>query len=198
MVAGCIEDEEVVCRRMRFKGGAPSVEPLLEGLGSGGEAGSVVVAVAQIGCEHAAAVGSLPPHFAGLVGQPAPEGGRLDSESVQDLGKLPDVSQGIWHIPDGHAASEPPRDMAAPQQVADERLRAHQELIREHVPGADEKSPLSHPAHQFRFAVRADLEVVLQENRLPVEGEMREAWIALEDVEEEIDQVDELQAERLE
>ena len=83
----------------------------------------------------------------------------------------------------------------AAQEVAHQRLAARQRLVRNDVPRPDEQLPLLHDALDILEAVGPHLQVVLERDRVAVEHEMLVAGIAVEDVEQHVEQPDEPHAE---
>ena len=94
--------------------------------------------------------------------------------------------------------AEPPADAAAEQEVADERLAADEDLVRQDVRRADLEAPGLEQRAQPALVLRPHLDVVLEHDRLPVERERGEGRVALERVEDAVDDRAEPQPERLE
>ena len=78
------------------------------------------------------------------------------------------------------------------------RLARHHELVHEDHPRADLQAPGGHEARQPRLGVGPHLEVVVDHRGLAVEQEPRVGGIALEEVEQVVDEVHELDPVRLE
>jgi len=92
--------------------------------------------------EHLAPVGRSPAkHDAGrieLVGQAAREDHAPDAEAGQDLRQLRRVAEAVREVAGGGGVGAEPFAHRPPeQQVADERLGADEELVRQHVARAD-------------------------------------------------------------
>jgi hypothetical protein len=70
----------------------------------------------------------------GLVPEAAPEDERVEPEAAEDLRQLGDVAEGVRHVADAHRlGAEPCAYRPADEEVADERLRAGEELVGQDV-----------------------------------------------------------------
>src|SRR5919201_2683729 len=83
--------------------------------------------------------------------------------------------------------AEPAADVPAEQQVAYERLAADEQLVGEHVPWPCLEPSGREQRAQALLVLRAELDVVLQDDRLAVERERAERLVALEHVENSVD-----------
>ena len=108
-----------------------------------------------------------------------------------------DLAERVGDVADLHHRAEHLRDAMAAQEVADERLAAGQRLVRDDVPGADEQLALLHDALDVVEAVGAHLQVVLERDRVAVEHEVLVVGVAVEQVEQHVEEADEAHAERL-
>ena len=84
-------------------------------------------------------------------------------------GKLADVAE---DIPDKSGvrgpASQRAGNLTAKLQVTDQRLARNQKLIRLHVPRADDKLAFACQPSDQRLTLRASLQIILDQDRLPV------------------------------
>jgi len=166
----------------------------------------VVVPVGEEDAEDLGAVGRLPDQFGlepfglgvvavsglrvRLVDSPAEDGG-VDAEALEDLRHLGDVAEGVRDVPDHGRAAEARRHVQAVDEVADGGLAAHEELVGLHVPGSDGELPGGDGDSDLLLVLGADLEVVLEDDGLPVEVEVLEVRAVLEGIEERIQELDE-------
>ena len=125
------------------------------------------------------------------------EGG--DAEAGQDLRQLRRVAEAVGKVA-GAARFDPeaPADPAAEQEVADERLAADEDLVGQDVRGADLEAPGLQQRSQAILVLRPHLDVVLEHDGLSVEREGREGAIALERVQDAVDDRTQAQPELLE
>jgi hypothetical protein len=86
----------------------------------------------------------------------------------------------------------------AEQQVPDERLSADEQLIRQDVPRPGLEASRGEEHAQTRRMLRANVEVVLEHDCLAVERERGERTVALQNVEDAVDDRTEAQPELLE
>ncbi len=161
------------------------------------EVGRVAVGVPQVADQDLGAVGGGPAELRGGVPHAAPDDGGIHPEPAQELGQLGDVPEGIGDVADGHFGPPGAGDAVAQEEVAHQRLGAHQELIREDEPGADEEPSLPDQPPQAALQVRADVHHVLQDHRLPVQEEIPVGGVALHEVHQFRHQMDQPEAELL-
>ena len=142
--------------------------------------------------EHDADVVDFVTHAAG-------EQERADPEAGEDLRQLGRVAEAVGHVAgaarlDAEAAADSP----AEQEVPDERLAPDEDLVRQDVrrPGLETSCREQRP--QPRLVLRPNVDVVLEHDRLAVERERRERGVALERVEDTVDDRAEPQPEDLE
>ncbi len=133
-----------------------------------------------------------------LVAEAAPEEGGVDVEPAQDLGELGDVAEGVRDVALVQASAEVASHGAANQEVADQRFGTDQELVGQHVPGPDLEPPGPDMGDDCVTAIGADLQVVLQDDRLAVQHEAAEVGVGLEQPEHLVDQLDQRDPELLE
>ena len=106
----------------------------------------------------------------GFGAEAAPEDERVEPEPAQDLRHLRHVPERVGHVADGHRArAEPLAHRPAEQQVAHERFGAGQELVGQHVARTDFEPASGDQAAEPGLQVRAQLDDVLEEDRLAVE-----------------------------
>ena len=134
-----------------------------------------------------------------LVAHAAREEERADAESRQDLRQLRRVAEAVGEVA-GAARLDPeaPADAAAEQEVADERLASHEDLVRQDVRRAGLEPAGVEQRLQPSRVLRPHLDVVLEHDRLPVERERREGRVAFERVQDAVDDRAETQPEDLE
>src|SRR5712691_300170 len=134
-----------------------------------------------------------------LVAQPAREEKAVDPEAAEHLRQLRRMTEAVGQVARARGLrTEAPADGAAEEQIANERLAAHEELVREDVARADDEPAGRQQRAQSRFLLRPQLEVVLQHDRLAVERERAEAVVPFECCEHLVDERRELEAEVLE
>ncbi len=130
-------------------------------------------------------------------GNSTPDDRVVDPGQPQDLGHLSDVAEHVRQVADTHRAAEL---VAAPEpllEVADDRLAGDEELVHEHLPGADREPSLLDEPLDPPLGFGPDLQVVVDCRELAVEGEAV-ALVCLHEVEQAVDEPDEPQAEALE
>ena len=198
-VVSAVHDQQVAGGRVGSQGGL-RLGKLGGELGgvSGRQAGAVAVTVTQESHQHPRAIWGLPPKLARPVIHPAPQGGRLDAEAAQDLGNLPRVAEGVWDVADLHFGAKAAGRARPLQEVADMGLRADQEHVGQDVPGADQDAAALHVLAQDGFLFGAHVQVIIEDDGLPIEHEVLEAGVFFQPLQQAIHQVDELEAELLE
>ncbi len=132
-----------------------------------------------------------------LVAEAALEDDGRKAEAVCEEGELGDVPERVRRVADGQRVAEAPAHPAPDQQVAYQRLRAHEELVRQHVPGSDAQAPGLDVAAEVALALGPQGEVVLEHRRLTVEREAAVGGV-VEEVEGGVDDVHEPRLEDLE
>src|SRR5437899_6390610 len=95
---------------------------------------------------------------------------------------------------DAETAAHPPSQ----QEIANERLAADEDLVRQHVRRPDLEASCIEQPSQPCLVLRPHLEVVLEHDRLPVERERRKRRVTFERVEDAVDDHAEAQPELLE
>jgi hypothetical protein len=161
------------------------------------EMGGVAVGVPQVADQDLGTVGGGPAELHRGVADPAPDDGGLHAEPAQELGQLGDVPEGIGDVADGHFGPPGAGDAVAQEQVAHQRLRAHQKLVRQDKPGANPEPSLLNEPPQAALQVGADIHHVLQDHRLPVQQEETVGRVPLHEVHQFRHQVDQPEAELL-
>jgi len=81
------------------------------------------------------------------------------------------------------------------KQVPHQRFPADEKFIGHHVPRPDQDAAAGDRRAQPRFLLGTDLEIVLEDNRLPVEVKVLVRGVAIEQIEEPIDQRHQPEAE---
>jgi hypothetical protein len=107
------------------------------------------------------------------------------------------VSEHVREISDGHRAAQLLGTREAGLEIADDRLAVDEVLVDERLPGADREPPRLNERANPSLCLGPDLEVVVDGRQLAVEREAQ-ALVALELVEDVVDDVDERDAEGLE
>ena len=134
-----------------------------EGLGVVGDGGAVGVADGQVLGPHRRPVGGLPPERGAIDGRgDAPPHHRvLEAGQPQELGHLGHVAEHVGQVADLHGAAERRRPLEAHLQVADERLAGDEELVGQHVPGADGEAAGARQAPQAGLGLGPHRQVVV-------------------------------------
>ena len=128
---------------------------------------------------------------------PAPDDGLLDACLLEDLRHLRDVAEHVRQVADPHRAAELVSASEPVFEVADDRLARDEELVDEREPRADYQAALIDERSDPQCCLRPDLEVVVDDAELAVEGE-DVPRVVLEQVEQAVDEPDELQPKALE
>ena len=159
----------------------------------------VAVAVHQVHGEDPRPVGRLPPEerFIDPGRDAAPEHRALAAEAGEQLGKLTDVAELVGHVADPHHRPERAGIGEPAAQIADQGLARHQPLVGQDEPGPHQQPAVAHQLRDALASARTHLEVIREHDGLTVEREVTEAGIALEQVEDAVEQVDEANPERL-
>ncbi len=101
----------------------------------------------------------------------APHQGLFDACQPQDLRHLRDVAEHVRQVADSHRAAELVSASKPVFEVADDRLARDEELVDEREPRADYQAALSDEGSDPRRCLRPNLEVVVDDAELAVEGE---------------------------
>ena len=115
-----------------------------------------------------------------LAAESAPERGGLEAELARERREDGRVTKRVRRIEDFEPPAPARGVRRAIQQVPDEGLSGGDELVRQHVPGAELQPATLGQGPEGRFAVGADREVVFHQHRLPVEQKGTVARIPLE------------------
>ncbi len=134
-----------------------------------------------------------------LVAEPAREEEGADAEAREDLRQLRGMAEAVGEVA-GAARLDPEAaaDAPAEEEIADERLAAHEDLVGKDVRGAGLQPAGLEQSAQPPLVLRPDVDVVLEHDRLAVEGERRERRVPLERLEDIVDRRAEPQPEDLE
>ena len=118
----------------------------------------------------------------------------LEAGEAQDLGHLRHVAEHVGEVADPHRRVAAQRSGAgeAALQVADDGLARDHELVHEDHPRPDLEPSRRRQCGEARRRLRAHLQVVVDHRGLPVEQEPGERRVALEQLEQIVDEVDEL------
>ena len=101
---------------------------------------------------------------------------------------MPERVRGVQHA---GPATPPLAVRGALEQVAHERFARWDQLVGQHVPGAELESPRRDQGPNIRLAVRSRLEVILQQHGLAVEQEAAVAGIAAQQLDQVVEHGDE-------
>ena len=152
--------------------------------------------------DEALPVGSVPPEGRSELPpcprEPAREDDRVQPAAPQDLRELTDVPERIGNVSGVHRPTELADDRLSDHQVADQRLPADQVLIGQDVPGAGRDAPAADVTAQLVPLLGADRQIVLQDDRLPVQVEDFEVLLRTQGLEQVVDEGNQHVAELLE
>ena len=166
------------------------------------EAERVVVVRDLVRGEHTVARWRVPPEFAPKVLALVPHAARehigVVPEAAQELRHLRGMTEWVGHVRDARRASERSGDPQPLLEIADQRLTGDQEQVGEHVPGTDEQPIRADERLDPPAIAGADGQVVLERDRLAIEGERAEPRLALEQIEQVAEHRHQLGAEALE
>ena len=142
--------------------------------------------------QHRCTIRRLPPELVteafAFIAHPAPEYRRADAEPLEDLRQLGDVAESIRHVTLPHTAAQSLSRARADQQIADQRFGAHQVFIGQGIPRADHQPAAAHQALQVAAAFRTYRQVVLDRQHLAVEHEAPIRRIAVQQLDQPVDQ----------
>ncbi len=171
-----------------------------ERLGVVGDGGAVAVTGDEVLGPHPRAVGRVPPERGGVHrgGHTPPHHRVLEPGLAEDLRHLGDVAEHVREVADLHHPAEGRAPSDAGLQVADDRLARDEELVHEDVPGPDGEPPGCGQGTQALFVLGPDGQVVIDDRHLPIEQELGEGRVTLEQVEQAVDETDQFQPEGLE
>jgi len=161
--------------------------------------GGIAVAVVKMRQQHTGAIRSDPVEQRGRAFRhAAPEAGGVHVETVKYLRQLRKVPEGVGDIADHHALSKELADVLPNQQIAHDRFRRNQEFIGKDIPGTDQDAFFLDILLQARQVCHADLQIILEDDRLPVQHKMQILRVLVQDGQEFVHEVNQLQAELLE
>ena len=151
-----------------------------------GQGGGDAVAEGQVQHEDFVAVRGPPEELAPgrFVAYAATEDDGVDAEAAQDSRQMGDVPEGVRGVAYHHHRAELLRRADADLEVAHPGLAADEELVGEHVVGADEQTARLHQPLDVGATLRAHLQVVVQSDGLPVQDEVAVFRVAVQQVEE--------------
>ncbi len=118
----------------------------------------------------------------------------LETGEAQDLGHLRDVAEHVGEVADAHGrvATEAGGAGQAPLQIADDGLARDHELVHQDHPRPHLEPARRGEGGEARRRIGAHLQVVVDHRGLAVEEEPGEGRVALEQVEQVVDEVDQL------
>ena len=168
-----------------------------------GDAREVAVARQLLEGAHLASVRRAPAEhrteLVQLIAQPAREDEAVDAEAGQYLGKLKRMPEAVGQIADRRRSrAKPLTRRASDQQVADEGLATHQQLVGKDVARPDLEAAGRQQRSQPPLVLGASIEVVLEDDRLAVERERGEARVLFEHFDQLVDDRREPELELLE
>src|SRR5579885_2774754 len=117
-----------------------------------------------------------------LIADATPENGVIDAEAAQNLRHLRDMPERIRQITNAHGLTEVGSAPQAELQVAHQRLAAHQKLVRLQIPGANQHATRPDVLPQPFLLLRLYLKIIIENDGLPIEHEMRKAGVALQNI----------------
>ncbi len=106
------------------------------------------------------------------------------------------MTEGIGGVEHAGRTPESLRVERAGEQVAHQGLARRNQLVGEHVPGADLEPPRLHERAEVRFALGARAQVVLDQHRLAIEKKAAVRRVSLEALDELVHDWDEAGLER--
>ncbi len=177
-----------------------AAEEVAQPLRLGGQVSGDAVAEGQVQHQDLGAVRGPPQELAlgRLAAHTAPEDDGVDAEAAQDSRQMGDVSEGVRGVADHHHRAELCRRADADLEVAHRGLAADKKLVGEHVVGADEQAAGLNQPLDVGAAVRAHLQVVVQDDGLPVQDEVPVLGVPVQQVEELVQHAHQAHPERLE
>ena len=145
-------------------------------------------------------VGGLPaePRLRDRRGHAAPHHRVAEAGEPQQLGHLGDVAEHVGQVADVHGAAVRRPLGQAELQVADDGLARDQELVHQDVPRAHGEPTGRRQGANPSGRLGTDLEIVVDHGHLPVEEEPPVARVGLHECQEAVEEVDQVEAERLE
>ena len=108
------------------------------------------------------------------------------------------MSEGVRDIADRHRFAEATGHPVTQHQISDKGLRAHQELIWQHVPGTDEQPALLNLFPDVGLTFGSNLQVIFDCDGVPIQHEVAVAGIACQDIQQPVHQGDQTNSELLE
>ncbi len=137
-------------------------------------------------CQQLAAVGTDPTEghaeAVGVVTQTSPEDEGVHAETADDLGHLGHMTEGIRVVGDRGFLAELAADPASEQEVANQRLLADELLVGEDIGGTYADAPLLDQTGEPFPGVWPGIQIVLQDDGLPIQCEAGEGGGRLQGV----------------
>ena len=164
-----------------------------------GKDGPVAVADREVLGAHRRAVGRLPeePGLGDRGGHAPPDDRVLEAGLAKELGHLRHVAEHVGEVPDRHRPAEGGGPLRADLEVAHEGLGRDEELVHQDVPRPHGQPAARGQRAQARLGLGADLQVVVDRGHLAVEQVAGVGGVGLHQVEQLVDRVDQVHAERL-
>ena len=133
------------------------------------------IRVAHVGGEDPAAVGGLPLErdAIDLERDAAPDGGVAEAELSVDLRHLRRVAEGIRKVAGSHRSAVSVGQRDPTLEVANQRLPADQELVRQRVPGTDLDLTSTNRVVEPILCLGSDRAVIVDHDRLTVHQETK-------------------------
>ncbi len=151
---------------------------------------AVAIGLELIDGQHAAAVGRHPEklgaQFVLLIAHAAREYEIVDLKAAQNLWQLRDVAEGVRAVADLHHPAERQTDALSGHQIANQRFTADQEFVGQHIPRPNlQPAGLNEVAQAFAV-FRADFQIILQHDGLPVKHEVAKLGRAFEQIQQAV------------
>ncbi len=175
-------------------------EPTDEGLGIVGHGRTVPVSGNEVLGPDPRPVGRLPDERRGVDGRrdPSPHHCMVQPGQRKNLWHLGDVSEHVGEVAHIHHPSEGGAPSDAGLQVADDGFARDEELVHQDVPRTQGEPSGGCQRVQALLVLGADLEIVVDDRQLAIEEEGLVGGIPFQKVNQAIDQMNQLQPERLE
>jgi hypothetical protein len=104
-----------------------------------------------------------------LTTEAAPEHAETNAELSSELGPGSGMAEGVGRVQHLGSAAEPPGISLTGEEITYEGFARRDQLVREHVPGADLERASADQLRDPRLLVGTDPEIVLKENSLTIE-----------------------------
>src|SRR5205823_79700 len=128
--------------------------------------------------------------------QTTPQHAKLDAELAGEGGQYRGVTKRVGRVQDVQPSPQTLGIGRAEQQVPDEGLTGWNQLVGEDVPGTDLQAPGLHQPLDLVVALGARPQIVLDQNRLPIEQEAAKSAVRLQPFQQGVEQCHEPRVER--